>query len=1142
MATSVEKSRLANYSKSIGIQRSVSFFIMFYYVLILFCLHSVESQTFPSAETAKSWSLRIDEAFKKISSGDGDLTGAETFQKKFQDNIGESVIVSTDGKKIAETVSKEITRIFDYNIKALKNLVSNIEGLVKNYKYNDDLSIGNLSNYLNMAKSHETNSADFAYDPKFKQDVNLKQSGVHIPLEIYEGYNSNQMSRICIDCISVCDLCDNGMFWQDHSSNLGVVQDPDILNGIEWSGALDDVLKDNYKKYPGVYWQSFGSQTGFLRVYPAARWQSSIEHPDLFDVRRRPWYIHGSVTPKDMIILLDTSGSMHGQSFDIMKLAAKMLINTLGEDDYFNVASFDRNVSWVTPCLDTLVQANSRNKRLIFDGIDQLEARYIASYTDGLNFAYDNFEQFERTKEEEEGAECHKLVMVFSDGGTIYPEKVINYYRNQTLTENVRIFSYAVGPHPLPTVALKTMACRTGGAFTTITAMGAIRTKVQDSYLNVIARPQVLNKIHTLQFTSVYADALGLGLITTVTYPVFNTSDGSDNQTLAGVVGIDIPVNDLEALIPRRQLGALGYGFALNQNGFLVFHPKLWSFMNYFEDPSHVDFADVVGESEPLRTVRKQMIDEIQGSSTIEIDHEVLEFNYFHVPNSSFSVGIVNPENWSYIKPGAEDINIISDMLSLIENADIAPWIYCNENGIIKNQNLTWLIKQIKKGKCESKESLHHLSWDVKNALPVFKSLMAQNLSPHDFPSRFVQTEGGFTIHTGFDELSNDPYNSTIYKVITKYSRKNFDQPFLYLDKKQNQIKNRILPKYKIDHDEFIFNDAIEIVTRPELVKNNPVEDFEERAQLHLVKPFFVKQGNNQFMAGISGIELSYEYLAKIFSDATSEIKTDEYNCFNNTELRCEIIDISGSILHSNREDVALGDFLGSVDPNLMRHMVEKLEIFVDENPIINYQALCPDSFECTASGVKVLPFSLDQAVKVWYSFLGVFQALQIVITSFLTTIYSFSEGSFGLSQFNHKVQEGIHRCTTKTSVWTINPNLKKSEFHDRMTSTCRSETECKRDLHMFKLKNINGLFVVSNPECAHCNAPPFPKGPVEIMATENCLLPHRYRKRQSGCFAQSDMETSECSKGSINLPGLWKTLILMYLSLLSPIFLRKLL
>ena len=71
--------------------------------------------------------------------------------------------------------------------------------------------------------------------------------------------------------------------------------------------------------------------------------------------------------------------------------------------------------------------------------------------------------------------------MVFSDGGTEYPEDIINTYGNATnpVTSDVRIFTYAVGPHPLPTVALKSMACNTGGAFTTITAMGAIRTKIQ---------------------------------------------------------------------------------------------------------------------------------------------------------------------------------------------------------------------------------------------------------------------------------------------------------------------------------------------------------------------------------------------------------------------------------------------------------------------------------------------------------------------------------------------------------------------------------------------------------------------------------------------------------------------------------------
>ena len=55
---------------------------------------------------------------------------------------------------------------------------------------------------------------------------------------------------------------------------------------------------------------------------------------------------------------------MHGQSFDIMKLAAKTLVSTLGENDFVNVAQFSKNVSWVTPCLDTLVQANSRYKLL----------------------------------------------------------------------------------------------------------------------------------------------------------------------------------------------------------------------------------------------------------------------------------------------------------------------------------------------------------------------------------------------------------------------------------------------------------------------------------------------------------------------------------------------------------------------------------------------------------------------------------------------------------------------------------------------------------------------------------------------------------------------------------------------------------
>ena len=82
------------------------------------------------------------------------------------------------------------------------------------------------------------------------------------------------------------------------------------------------------------------------------------------------------------------------------------MLNTLGENDYVNVAGFTENATWVTTCLgDGLVQANARNKRLLFDGIDQLQDRAIALFEKALHFAYQNLESFERTKESnQEGA------------------------------------------------------------------------------------------------------------------------------------------------------------------------------------------------------------------------------------------------------------------------------------------------------------------------------------------------------------------------------------------------------------------------------------------------------------------------------------------------------------------------------------------------------------------------------------------------------------------------------------------------------------------------------------------------------------------------------------------------------------------
>ena len=44
------------------------------------------------------------------------------------------------------------------------------------------------------------------------------------------------------------------------------LSDPDVLNAIAWSNKLDKTFKENVEKYPGIYWQSFGSQEGILRM------------------------------------------------------------------------------------------------------------------------------------------------------------------------------------------------------------------------------------------------------------------------------------------------------------------------------------------------------------------------------------------------------------------------------------------------------------------------------------------------------------------------------------------------------------------------------------------------------------------------------------------------------------------------------------------------------------------------------------------------------------------------------------------------------------------------------------------------------------------------------------------------------------
>ncbi|KAM7437750.1 Voltage-dependent calcium channel subunit alpha-2/delta-4 [Porites harrisoni] len=58
----------------------------------------------------------------------------------------------------------------------------------------------------------------------------------------------------------------------------------------------------------------------------------------------------------------------------------------------------------------------------------------------------------------------------------------------------------------------------------------------------------------------------------TLVAPVFNKTE---HKELLGVVGTDVALPQLEDTVPGSEVGANGYGFAINNNGFVLFHPAL---------------------------------------------------------------------------------------------------------------------------------------------------------------------------------------------------------------------------------------------------------------------------------------------------------------------------------------------------------------------------------------------------------------------------------------------------------------------------------------------------------------------------------------------------------------------------------------
>ncbi|XP_071526691.1 voltage-dependent calcium channel subunit alpha-2/delta-1-like [Panulirus ornatus] len=946
--------------------------------------------------------------------------------------------------KLVRSMAKDIRDHFNSKRQALQKIVEHLEDATTTSIWNDDLNLNNSHPLLMKDMDPENATHHMMLDERLGTKVRYNVSGIHVPLEVYEGY-------------------------------------PEILNGLQWSSTVDRVFQENFASDSTLSWQYFGAQTGFMRVYPATSWYVPPNLIDLYDARLRPWYVQGSVSPKDMIILMDRSGSVHGQTFTIMKWAVKTLIDTLGENDFVNVAAFNSTTEWVNnctyckvnqttdseECTQTLVQASTSNKKLLFQAIDELEDGGMASYSNALTFAYNAFKQFEGTREEGEGANCHKTIMLFSDGGTEWPEEVIKKFQNDTYTKAVRIFTYAVGPHPIPTAVLKQMACSTGGKYSVITTRSSVRTKIQESYTSLLSPAQPLSGFHNDQYTTAYTSAVTEELTVSLTRPVYNMSDYANTSTLLGVAGIDVPIQTLKNLSPFEALGPNGYSFIINHNGFLVLHPKLRKQLSYLLGPPHIDLLDVEEDIRETNSVRNNMTEgmtynaTVLGKISVDEAHRVLydgiQFSYAPVPNTTYSLGLVNLQGSVHLVVHDQDPTLMTPLN--VSTTVLAPWPYC-------------------RGRQPSNDSdhLNRLMRDIQNKKQICRDDLVQGLL-------WSQT---------WTQRLLDDWHDRSSDIIGRVIFTRFGLARFYPESQKPGVSSWGDP----------WNNPA--LRRGEL--NRKVSVIPHSFGAFLSAPVLVEKNGAEVMAGVVGVNLTSSSLRNGFLGKLLKSGWRDEN-----EYLILLVDDGGLIVTSNREDLygipLQGAFIGDLNIPLLKHLKDSR--FYDMEIELDKQAICKElKHNGTSAGPRsyhipspfTLAASLLAEVFTWAEYLRyiLYSGLLALMTP---SVEAWTE--WGMTQIG-----GKESCRMERAIYYFGERRTLSESMKCNNYSAKFWAERLQDTNAMLVAvemNINAQECGMNSELPSIH-------PRRLTVLEPCTYQDRFRKRPTSCLANNSTAGDSCN------------------------------
>jgi len=277
--------------------------------------------------------------------------------------------------------------------------------------------------------------------------------------------------------------------------------DHELVETVCYSRLAEEYMVNKYEEDSAFWakfgtapsWTYFGAHNGMFRQVPA----TLANECGRYDPRTRPWYVAASSGPKDVVIVIDTSGSM--DDYGRMRLAieaATTIVNMLTVADRVAIVPFAGSARFIGAGDggETLIRATNENKRKIVKAIKGLSATGSTNFYEAFARTFD---ALDATIRRESTTGCNIAVLFLTDGqisegpGSDAVISLVNEGTEDLSTRYGRktvVFTFSLGLNA-DTSTTKQIACATGGIFTPVDdyAFGGDLVTTMSSYFKLFA-------------------------------------------------------------------------------------------------------------------------------------------------------------------------------------------------------------------------------------------------------------------------------------------------------------------------------------------------------------------------------------------------------------------------------------------------------------------------------------------------------------------------------------------------------------------------------------------------------------------------------------------------------------------------------